>query len=79
MTAYFTDIENVCNGGERPVSLVGDKLILVTGKGNYMEIPHNKVDVSDDWVQGKCFPKMGKQILFCCCFVFYYRLKIRPL
>ena len=62
LTAYFTDPSKICNPYvNRPKSLVGDKLIFMTGYKQYMTVPRRESGLKNTkWKKGKCFTGMGK-------------------
>lgn len=64
MTAYFTDLANICSDKQvRNPEVVGDKLFIQTSaKRDLMEIPLKETDVlaKTPFVKGKCFYGMGQ-------------------
>ena len=61
-TAYFMNPNDVCTKtAVRPDGAFGDKLIFMTGKNKYMEIPSLEAGLKKTkWVKGKCVDFMGK-------------------
>jgi hypothetical protein len=69
LTAYFFDPKTICQSGDipnRPLGLTGTGLWIQNGSDPILDstlIPINQTDVvSTKWVQGQCFPSMGKNI-----------------
>ncbi|GFO13113.1 hypothetical protein PoB_003961800 [Plakobranchus ocellatus] len=66
ITAYFTDPKDICTVGrvqtEFDLEGTGDNLWLQTGMypSNVTLIPKQQSQIGTPWVEGKCFPTMGK-------------------
>jgi len=64
LTAYFTDLANICSDKQvRTPNVVGDKLLIQTNANrDLMEIPLKETDVlgKTPFIKGKCFYGMGQ-------------------
>ncbi|RUS79208.1 hypothetical protein EGW08_013037 [Elysia chlorotica] len=66
ITMYFTNPDEICNSGRKAPDFIeqgtGTDLWLQTGQYPHTVtfIPRHEINLFSPWVQGKCFPKMGK-------------------